>query len=89
MDLILSDKQHVNKVEQKKDGYGAIHYIAEGKYKFKTELLVVLVIYGHANIDLTTTHKDQVTALHLAAQVSICDVLTTHSRYLYNILFVT
>ena len=70
MTLISRDKEVVDNVDQKGDGYGAIHYIAEGKYRFKTELLVVLTIYGHANLDLTTTHKDQVTALHLAVQVS-------------------
>ena len=53
-----------------KPGYGAIHHIAAGKYGYKTELLVVLTIHGNANLDLTTTHHEQMTALHLAVEVS-------------------
>ena len=57
-------------VDKKEPGFGPIHYIAQGKHVFKTKLLVILAIYGNADLDLTTTHKDQVTALHLAVEVS-------------------
>lgn len=71
MKLILRDKEEVNKVEKGRHGYGAIHYISEGKHEFKRELLVVLAIHGGADLDLTTTHKEQMTALHLAIEVSL------------------
>lgn len=57
-------------VDKNEPGFGPIHYIAQGKHVFKTKLLVILAIYGNADLDLTTTHKDQVTALHLAVEVS-------------------
>ena len=59
----------VNQVDDSKHGYGAIHYIAKGNYTYKTELLVVLTIHGNADLDLTTTSRDQMTALHLAIEV--------------------
>ena len=61
----------VNQVDDSKHGYGAIHYIAQGDYRYKTELLVVLAIHGNADLDLTTTNRDQMTALHLAIEVGI------------------
>ena len=70
MKLILHHKHEVNTVEKGKLGYGAIHYIAAGKHDRKTELLVVLTIHGNADLDLTTTHHEQMTALHLAVEVS-------------------
>ena len=60
----------MNTVEKGKPGYGAIHHIAAGKYDCKTELLVVLIIHGSADLDLTTTYHEQMTALHLAVEVS-------------------
>lgn len=59
----------VNQVDDSKYGYGAIHYIAKGNYTYKTELLVVMAIHGNADLDLTTTSRDQMTALHLAIEV--------------------
>jgi hypothetical protein len=59
----------VNQVDDSKHGYGAIHYIAKSNYTYKTELLVILAIHGNADLDLTTTNRDQLTALHLAIEV--------------------
>ena len=59
----------VNQVDGSKHGYGAIHYIAKGSYIYKTELLVTLAIHENADLDLTTTNQDQMTALHLAIKV--------------------
>lgn len=60
----------MDKVGKEKPGYAAIHHIAAGKYDYKTELMVVLTIHGSADLDLTTTHHEQMTALHLAVEVS-------------------
>ena len=71
----------VNQVDDSKHGYGAIHYIAKGNYTYKTELLVVLTIHGNADLDLTTTSRDQMTALHLAIEVrTIFFCLHVHAR---------
>lgn len=68
--------EDVNAVEDSGEGYGPIHYIAEGRQikKYTKELLVVLTIYGNADLDLTATRSGQ-TALHIAAEVSF---LETH-----------
>ena len=58
----------MNVVEDDGDGYGPIHYIAEGMHRYTTGLLVVLTIHGRANLDLTTT-KGGKTALHIAVEV--------------------
>ena len=59
----------VNQVDDSKHGYGAIHYLAKGNYTYKIELLVTLAIHGNADLDLTTTNRNQQTALHLAIEV--------------------
>lgn len=59
----------VNQVDDSKHGYGAIHYLAKGNYTYKIELLVTLAIHGNADLDLTTTNRDQLTPLHLAIEV--------------------
>ena len=81
MKLVSASKEEVNVVDKKEPGFGAIHYIAQGKHTFKTKLLVVLAIYGNADLDLTTTHKDQVTALHLAVEVSPAHTSTLTTGY--------
>ena len=67
-------------MDEREPGFGAVHYIAQGNYMYKTKLLVILAIYGNADLDLTTTHKDQVTALHLAVEVSETCTLTRKSH---------
>lgn len=70
MSVEIIKEELVNQIdESSKHGYGAIHYVAKGKYTYKTELLVVLAIHGSADLDLTTTNRDQMTALHLAIEV--------------------
>ena len=86
MRVVSASKAEVNVVDEREPGFGPIHYIAQGKHVFKTKLLVILVIYGNADLDLTTTHKDQVTALHLAVEVSLTLAL---SRQSYSSNYVT
>lgn len=52
-------------------GYAAIHYIVLNDHnRNKPALLETLVISG-ANIDLTTTHRGELTAVHLAVEVCL------------------
>ena len=79
----------VNQVDDRlsEHGYGAIHYITKGNYTYKTELLVVMAIHGNADLDLTTTNRDQMTALHLAIEVRTIQLLfCPYVRVLTNFL---
>ncbi len=49
-------------------GFAAIHYIVTNIHKSKSSLLEALVING-ANVDLTTTYREGLSALHLAVEV--------------------
>ena len=71
-----------NQVDSSKHGYGAVHYIVAGNYTYKTELLVVLAIHGNADLNLTTTYRDQRTALHLAIEVGCSLKFSYFSTYL-------
>ena len=71
--LLKKDKDantvDANDVETDRDqGYGPIHYIVTGRRRFKRELLLVLFVYGNADLDLTTTQRGM-TALQLAVEV--------------------
>ena len=79
-------EQLVNQVDESKYGYGAIHFIAKGNYKYKTELLVVLAIHGNADLDLTTTNRNQMTALHLATEVCTINLVLFLPACFNNIL---
>lgn len=84
--LLSAAKEEVNEVEKREPGYGAIHYIAKGKHRYKTELLVTLAIHGNANLDLATTHRDQMTALHLAVEPEVCTYSARLRPWFCNIL---
>ena len=65
----LLSGEDANAVETDRDqGYGPIHYIVTGRHKSKRELLLELLVYGNANLDLTTTQHGM-TALQLAVEV--------------------
>jgi len=67
---LLKSGEDANAVEtDKEQGYGPIHYVFAGRHKEKRELLLTLLVYGNANLDLTTT-KRGLTALQIAVQVS-------------------
>ena len=68
---LLKKGEDTNAVETDRDqGYGPIHYIVTGRHKSKTkrELFLELLVYGNANLDLTTTQLGM-TALQLAVEV--------------------
>ena len=70
LERLLKSGEDANAVETNKEqGYGPIHYIFSGRHKSKRELLLTLLVYGNAKLDLTTT-KYGVTALHIAVEVS-------------------
>lgn len=52
-----------------KEGFGAIHYIVMKNHKKKHQLLEMLIIRGAADVDLTTTYHNGLTALHIAVEV--------------------
>ena len=53
-----------------KHGYAAIHYLITKKNTQRPRLLEVLIING-ADIDLTTTCRGGLTAIHLAVEVCL------------------
>ena len=61
--------ENVNSMDLTTENYGAIHILVSSRHKNKAELLMALLVYSSADIDLTTTGKGS-TALHLAVEVS-------------------
>jgi len=69
MELLLKRRLDVNSLELK---VAPIHSIVLRKRRDKIELLLALLTYSNADVDLKTT--DGMAALHLVAQVSgSCD----------------
>ena len=69
--MSLLKGEDANAVEtDREQGYGPIHYIVTGKHKSKAkrELLLELLVYGKAKLDLITTQHGM-TALQLAVEV--------------------
>ena len=65
----LLNGEDANAVEtDREQGYGPIHYIVTGRHKSKRELLLELLVYGKAKLDLITTQHG-ITALQLAVEV--------------------
>ena len=66
----LLKNENANAVEtDREQGYGPIHYIVTGRHKSKREeLLLELLVYGKAKLDLITTQHGM-TALQLAVEV--------------------
>ena len=66
--MSLLNGEDANAVEtDREQGYGPIHYLVTGRHKSKRELLLELLVYGKAKLDLTTQHG--MTALQLAVEV--------------------
>jgi len=64
---LVEDFENPDEVDER--GLGAVHHLVLGDHSNKLALLTCLVMGGMANIDLTTSEMDQVTALHLACKV--------------------
>ena len=64
------DREDPDQVEDSGDGFACIHYIVTKRHHNRKELLRCMAFYGMADINLTTTKRSEVTALHLACSVS-------------------
>ena len=79
--VFLDVGEDPDEVEKHGDGFGPIHYVVTKAHSNKPDLLVGLVIQGNADVDLTTTARSEITALHLAAKVLIYIQNTTCNVY--------
>ena len=67
--MLKGKAEDVNAFDPADDDMAPIHIIVTGNHEHKPELLATLVMYN-ADINLTTGKKGM-TALHLAAEVSL------------------
>ncbi len=61
------------------DGYAPLHLIVKRQYGNRIDLIMTLMTYSNARIDVTTT-KEGMSALHLAVEVCARSIYTKYQE---------